>query len=170
MDAHMKTATLVSVEEYLHKSYRPDREYVDGEIQERNLGEKDHSKFQMAVAAYFYGRRREWGIQVWPEQRVQVKPTRFRVPDLCVTIGEPDEQIFTTPPFIVVEVLSPEDTVARLMERVRDYWDFGVRNIWIIDPKERCGFRASPKGVEVADVLRTEGEPMITLEVMLLFE
>jgi hypothetical protein len=41
-----KTSTLIPIEEYLHTSYHPDREYVDGDIQERNLGEKDHSKLQ----------------------------------------------------------------------------------------------------------------------------
>ena len=59
--------------------------------------EKDHSKVQMALAAYLYARRKEFGIQVFPEQRVQINATRYRVPDICVTIGEPDEQIFRTP-------------------------------------------------------------------------
>ena len=31
------------MEEYLATSYRPDCDYVDGEIEERNLGEKEHS-------------------------------------------------------------------------------------------------------------------------------
>jgi hypothetical protein len=39
----MSSATLVSVQEYLATCFRPDREYVDGEIQERNLGEQPHS-------------------------------------------------------------------------------------------------------------------------------
>jgi hypothetical protein len=39
----MSSATLVSVQEYLATSFRPDRDYVDGEIQERNLGERPHS-------------------------------------------------------------------------------------------------------------------------------
>ncbi len=36
-------ATLqISLEEYLRTSYHPDRDYVDGEVQVRNLGEFDH--------------------------------------------------------------------------------------------------------------------------------
>jgi len=42
----MGSATLISVEEYLRSSYSPDREYVDGEIVERNLGEKTHGRIQ----------------------------------------------------------------------------------------------------------------------------
>ena len=109
-------------------------------------------------------------LRVWPEQRIQVKPTRFRVPDVCVTIGEPDEQIFTTPPYIVIEVLSPEDTVAALMERIRDYSTFGVPNIWIIDPRARCAWTASRGALQPTEILRTEGEPEVTLNVAALFE
>ena len=48
----MPTGTLISVEEYLATSYRPDCDYVDGRIEERNLGELDHSSLQTAVAVF----------------------------------------------------------------------------------------------------------------------
>lgn len=50
-----------------------------------------------------------------PEQRA---PTRFRVPDVCVVKGEPAEQIFHTPPFICIEVLSKDDRLIEMLERV----------------------------------------------------
>ena len=37
----MPTATLTPVSEYLSTSYRPDREFIDGIISERNVGEWD---------------------------------------------------------------------------------------------------------------------------------
>ena len=40
----MDATTLVSVEEYLSSVYEPECDYVDGEIEDRNVGEKDHSK------------------------------------------------------------------------------------------------------------------------------
>ena len=43
---NMKTETFVSVEEYLKTSYEPECDYVDGEVQERNVGERDHSILQ----------------------------------------------------------------------------------------------------------------------------
>jgi hypothetical protein len=76
----MGSATLISVAEYLTTAYSPDRDYIDGEVVERNLGELDHSSIQMAIAVALHERRREWGIHVYPEQRVQVKATRFRIP------------------------------------------------------------------------------------------
>jgi len=82
----MSSATLISVQEYVATSYRPDRDYVDGELQERNLGELEHSLLQTAVVAWFWTRRKEWNVLPVVEQRVQVAPTRFRVPTLrcCV--------------------------------------------------------------------------------------
>jgi hypothetical protein len=45
---YMERSTLISVEEYLNTSYRPDREYIDGALLERNVGERAHSRLQMA--------------------------------------------------------------------------------------------------------------------------
>jgi hypothetical protein len=42
---------LISVEEYSSMSYRPDCDFVDGEVIERNFGTKDHSKLQGRIYA-----------------------------------------------------------------------------------------------------------------------
>ena len=91
----MATGSLVSIEEYLSTSYRPDRDYVDGVVMERNSGEDDHARLQGKLVAYYDRRGKQWGIRVVPEQRVQVSSSRFRIPDVCVIvdIGKP-EQIF----------------------------------------------------------------------------
>src|SRR5947207_11210639 len=118
----MSTATSISLEEYLSTCYRPDCDYVDGEVLERNFGEYDHAKLQKKLILYFGNRESELGIHVVPEQRVQVSPTRFRIPDVCGVAGkEPDEQIFTKPPALCIEILSPEDTMTRMLERIGDY-------------------------------------------------
>ena len=55
----MATGTVISVSEYLSTMYRPDCDYVDGEVQERNLGEYDHGKIQLFLGVLFYGKRIE---------------------------------------------------------------------------------------------------------------
>jgi hypothetical protein len=72
----MGAATLVSVEDYLSTSYSPDREYIDGRIVERNLGEKTHSSIQTNIILYLGPRLKELGIKVYAEQRVQVEIAR----------------------------------------------------------------------------------------------
>lgn len=131
----------VSVSEYLATSYRPDCDYVDGEVQERNLGEKEHAILQGALNFIFLTNRKAWNIEVYPELRVQVSATRFRVPDITVTPAALKwERILRTPALLFVEVLSPEDTMGRLRQRVDDYLKFGTEHIWVIDPEQRKGY------------------------------
>ncbi len=149
---------LVSVEEYLHTVYEPDCDYVDGELVDRNVGEKNHAKAQWEILFYLRTRREEWNIFPIQETRVQVSRTRYRVPDICVFVGEePDEQIFTRPPFLVVEILSPEDRMSRMQEKIDDYFAFGVEYVWVVDPKTQRAWIYRPEGMrEVHDgTLRT---------------
>jgi len=166
----MATGTLISVSEYLTTSYSPDRDYVDGVVVERNMGEKDHSRLQGMLVGYLILRRKEWGIHVFPEQRVQVKPTRFRIPDICVVAGaEPDEQIFTAPPLVCIEILSKDDRWSQVQERIDDYLAFGVRHVWVIDPRSRKAYEFASEGMHEVKELRTQ-EPEISIPLQALFE
>ena len=167
----MKSAALIPVEEYLRTTYRPDREYVEGEVLERNLGERDHSTLQREFIVYFHVRKREWNVSVYPEQRIQVAPRRFRVPDICVYAGAPPkERVFRTPPFICIEILSPEDRLARVQDRIDDYLKFGVRYVWLINPENRRAWVYTQAGnSEVKDgSLRTEN-PSLTVSLNEIF-
>ena len=154
----MPTSALVSVEEYLNTSYHPDCDYVDGRVVERNLGELDHSSLQTEISFYFRSRRTQWGVHPFVEQRVQVSPTRFRIPDICVLVGAfPTEQIFRTPPFLAIEVLSKKDRKRDVQEKIDDYLRFGVSCVWVIDPRSRDGWEHTTAGIHPATdgILRT---------------
>ena len=160
----METGTLIPVQEYLGSSYHPDREYIDGFLLERNLGERDHSELQTELAIYLGGLRRKLGIHVFVEQRIQVSRDRFRVPDLCVVAGlKPPELIFHNPPFLCIEILSKNDRVEEMQERIQDYLAFGVPYVWLINPRTRwaCSY-TSGLIMEASDrVLRTESPEII---------
>jgi Uma2 family endonuclease len=145
----MSSATLVSVQAYLATSYRPDRDFVDGELLERNWGELEHSLLQGAIFAWFWTRRKEWNILPLVEQRVQVTTTRFRVPDVTVLgPNQAREPIITGPPLILIEVLSKDDTLRSMRERVDDYLNFGVQHVWILDPATKRAYVCSPTGFQ----------------------
>lgn len=148
----------VSLHAYLNTSYRPDCDYLDGELLERNVGEWDHSRLQMLLSQYLFSQEKQLGIVVVPEQRVQVKARRFRVPDITVIAGDPPKgPIITEPPFLCIEILSPSD---RLTDD--DYLSFGVRFVWLIDPKARKAYVYSPDGIrEVRDGVLATGNPNI---------
>ncbi len=132
----MQTAQLVSPRQYLASVYEPDAELVNGVIEERPMGEKDHGKWQLAIQLWFAQHREAWGIEVYPEVRLQTGATNYRVPDVLVLdAGAPDEQIITHPPLAVFEILSPEDRVQRVMRKLLDYQSMGIAGIYLVDPQ-----------------------------------
>lgn len=153
------TRAPISVEEYLTTVYESDCDYVDGEVLERNMGERDHAWLQTALGAYFFALRKKLKITALTEIRIQVKATRFRIPDICIVLGDTDERILTRPPFLCIEILSSEDRWSRVEARINDFLAFGVAYVWVIDPETKQTYIATAsEGLrEVKDrVLRTE--------------
>lgn len=139
---------LISVREYLTTSYHPDCDYVDGRIEERNVGEYDHGYLQILLGHLFMTNRSAWGVLALTDVRTQVSSTRFCVPDLSILrAGAPRERILTHPPLIVVEILSPEDRLSRIQDKIDDYLSFGVENIWILAPERRFAWTATKEGL-----------------------
>ena len=115
---------------------------------------------------------KRWGIRALTEQRVQVTPRRFRVPDVCVLgPGAPREEVVRQPPFLCIEILSKEDTMSRMLERIEDYLGMGVPNVWVIDPWRRRGYHYTPDGMQEAKggVLRTSN-PDLAVPLAALFD
>ena len=138
----MATTTHVPVEVYLRSSYEPDAEYVDGNIEERPMGEFDHASWQQAILKWFWQHEKEWGIRSLPELRVRVAATRYRVPEVTVRDrSRPIEKIIPYPPLAVFEVLSPEDRLQRLKRKLEDYKTMGIPEIWVIDPQDSTFYR-----------------------------
>jgi Uma2 family endonuclease len=143
----MATTTLIPLEEYLRTSYEPDRDYVDGVLEERNVGEWNHGDLQSELVHRLRSRGREWNIRAAMEVRVRVSRTRVRIPDVCVTSREyPVEQVVTRPPLVCVEVLSPEDRWSRVEKRVEDFLAMGVPHVWVFDPEGQQVFDCTPNG------------------------
>jgi Uma2 family endonuclease len=141
---------IVTVEEYLHSVYEPDMDYVDGRLEDRNVGEYDHSSLQMALARYFSERRFDWNLRIVQEQRMQITPTRYRVPDTVLFSRDQEpEQIFKRAPLVCIEVLSPKDRLSRLQARVQDYFAMGVLAVWILDPRKKIGLNC-PTGEQAS--------------------
>jgi Uma2 family endonuclease len=155
---------LISVEEYLSTGYEPDCEYDDGVIVERNLGEFEHSFLQTFLGTIFTNNMNQWGVFGLTEQRVQIKPRRFLVPDLCVLrLGTPREKILTRPPLVAIEIMSPEDTIRRASAKAVEYQEFGVEHVWVIDPSARVAYRGTPSGLELSPSgeLTVPGTPIL---------
>ena len=154
-----ETTALVPLAEYLDTTYRPDCDWIDGEVRERNLGEQPHASVQGFFTGLFIQHGVEWGVRVFPEQRVQTSAEHYRVADVCVVRRELKlEPIVRTPPLLCIEILSRDDRMSEMQERVDDYFAMGVGNVWVVDPRRRRAYTADRTGgLEAAvDVLRIE--------------
>jgi Uma2 family endonuclease len=140
----------VSEEEYLRTSYRPDCDYVDGRVEERNVGEYEHGRVQFILVRIFGIHEDEWKIVTVPGCRLQVGPKRYRIPDvLILRRGQKVNRIVREAPLLCIEVLSPEDTWARMRARLNDYLALGVEHVWCFDPEAREARRYTADGFEV---------------------
>lgn len=138
----------VSEDEYLHTSYRPDCDYVDGVVLERNLGQFDHSTLQMLILMALQAHASEWGIIVRPELRLKVSPRKYRVPDVMVlSMDAPRTAVIEQPPLLCIEVVSPDDRMKDLTGRAQDYLTLGVPETWIFDPETKQAFVYSAAGL-----------------------
>jgi Uma2 family endonuclease len=166
----MTSGTLVSEQEYLATVYEPDAEYVDGEILERAVPELDHSGLQGLIVNWLMNRRKDIGINVFPEARTQVAAHRYRVPDVAVTLGKAKGRILNEAPFLCIEIVSPEDRVSRMEEKIDDYLRFGVQYVWLIDPRKKSAWSYTREGKREAVSILTTNEPRIELPIGELFE
>jgi len=154
----MGVGTLIPVDEYLRTSFHPDCDFIDGQILERNAGKRKHAYAQTRIAAWFVHRRQNLRLEALTELRMRVSPGRVRIPDVVVSeIPLPDEEVFTTPPYLCIEVMSPDDTIAAMQDRLDDYLQFGVTNIWVVDPWKHRGWNVTSEGWATAagGIMRT---------------
>lgn len=140
--------TLIPLQEYLHTSYRPDCDYIDGTIIERNMGQYEHARLQGLIVTALMIRESEWHIHVLPEQRIKIREGKYRVPDVIVLAEDaPHPRVIEQPPLLCIEVLSPEDRLGEIVDRAHDYWALGVEATWIFDPVQKRAYVYSADGL-----------------------
>lgn len=153
----------VSVEEYLSTVFEHDCEYVDGVIEERDLGEFEHAFVQGILITLFNNHRADWGVYALPEQRVQTQKRHFRVPDITILReGSKREGILTHPPLLVIEVQSPDIPLRKTELKSIEYLQFGIEHVWVIDPYARVSYVGTENGLELvrAAELAIPGTPI----------
>jgi Uma2 family endonuclease len=169
----MSTKVLMDVSEYLHFSFEgSDREYLDGEVATRNWNDIPHGDAQGNLMYRLSQLRPKLGLRVLPEITLKISPTRYRVADLAVWRNdEIGTGIPTVAPFLVVEILSPEDRMVRMLPKIQEYLSIGVEWIWIVDPQEESALlysQQNPAGA-VCNILRTEN-PAIEIPLAAAFD
>jgi len=137
-------------------------EYVDGVLVERNAGDWLHSLVQRNVILALS--RRYPHIYALPELRSQIKATHFRLPDVCVLLQALKTSVLLDPPFVAIEILSEDDRMTRVIERLLEFAAIGTPHIWVIDPrlKKMFTFHGHTLQEVEGDIIAT-GDPRLEL-------
>ena len=160
----MSVETLLPVEEYLNTSYSPDREYRDGVLVERNVGDKAHAFLQIALGAYVHRRRKQWDVHVYTELRVKVRGEWYPIPDVCIyALPDFEGRYPERPPLLWIEILSHDDRMINVWNKANELVELGVPYVWIIDPNTLESELRTAHGVEqVPDkTLRIPNAPIV---------
>ena len=129
----MSVGTLVPLAEYLATAYDPDVEYVDGMLVERNVGDWLHSLIQRNLIVALS--RKYPHLFAVPELRSRTKETRYRLPDVSVLISPPGTRFLLKAAHIAIEILSEDDRMSQVLEKLAEYEAAGVAHIWLVDPR-----------------------------------
>lgn len=107
--------------------------------------------------AYALPRRLGWAVGEvtfdFGPQRNQRRPDVAFVPRSAEEVSCPsgdDPAAWTTVPALAVEVVSPSNTAGEIEDKVLDYFDAGVGQVWVIHPlKRRVYVYRSPTDTQV---------------------
>ena len=145
MESMSPTTTLISVDEYLRTSYKPNCEYRDGVVTQKALPTYKHSQAQGQVSMLIYGHCPSFAVGI--ELTCRLSENRYLVPDVAVLRKDRIQDPYPTEPIhLCVEILSIEDRFSEVVAKCEEYQAWGVPMIWIIDPVNlvACG-RIMPK-------------------------
>jgi Uma2 family endonuclease len=161
---------IISADEYLKSSYHPDREYVDGVLVERGEPTIAHALLQVILCSHLSAYRKQFHFEPLPTVRTQiVERSRYRIPDLMLcSVPLPAGKIVTSIPWVVIEMLSPDDRLSEQLARFRDYKQIGVLHMVLLDPEGLTAYRfenrALIEGPLISLELPTGGLPFDTEE------
>ncbi|MEP6961077.1 MAG: Uma2 family endonuclease, partial [Acidobacteriota bacterium] len=156
----MSTTALVSVEEYLRTSEKPNREYREGVLFPKAMPTKLRALIQYALLMLL----RNQGVQPFPELTVRISPTKYLVPDVAVADDFPGDYP-TEAVRVCCEILSPKDRVGTMLAKCEEYHAWGVPYCWVIDPVKRAAweYHSSGEPTRVTEMLRA-GEIAIRVQ------
>jgi len=122
-------------------------ELVEGELRRMPPAGHEHGDVTMNIAAPLHRHVKSNGLgKVYAAETgflLQTNPDTIRAPDVAFIQRERVEQVSKSTsywpgaPDLVVEVVSPGDTVSRVEEKVQEWLKFGVRLVWVVSPKLR---------------------------------
>lgn len=143
--AFMKTQHPASIEDLLGTPEDGQKyELVDGEILVSPGGAR-HSKVgsQILHLLKLAADERDPGEVYGPDVGILLPNGNVRSPDVCIVRrerlpgGESPEGFLELIPDLAVEVLSPNDRMRQVADKIGEFLECGVPLVWLVDPESR---------------------------------
>jgi Uma2 family endonuclease len=120
-------------------------ELIDGTLVEKTMGAVESMlNFEFGMFLGPFVKQHRLGIVLTADGMVRLMPGKVRLPDTCFISWDrlpgrraPASPILDLAPDLAVEVLSTGNTKAEMERKLREYFEAGVRLVWLIDPKPR---------------------------------
>ena len=150
----MTAPVRVSIDDFLAmEETKPYLELIDGEVVEKAMPNPFHGAMVATLiwklSNYIEGSKE--GRVLTEVRHLQDDEQRIYLPDVSVTLKgrfpRGVQRVVQVRPDFAIEVLSPDDRAARVLEKVQFYLRAGVQLVWLVDPELRVVFVYRP-GVE----------------------
>jgi Uma2 family endonuclease len=139
---------LLTAEQFDNYPFDEDKRYEldEGELIEMPKPAFKHNQALMVLSGemYQFFKKNPIGIGSSSENLYAMGIRTRLAPDFAVILGDKREElqdatVIPLIPEIVVEMLSPDDQARRMHRKVKQYFDAGVKEVWVLDPATAIG-------------------------------
>src|SRR5882724_9935172 len=131
-----------AIEEFLRTPENERCEYAHGEQWEKPLANRQHAEVHglLGSALVQYGQKNGNGVPLsaWHHRFGPEDDIRIYAPDLVFVCSPRSTQL---PDYadcasdVMIEIVSPSESAARLTAKVQFYLHNGARSVWVVDPE-----------------------------------
>ncbi len=136
----------MTAEEFARYPFEEDKRYEldDGELIVTGRPPYNHNRVVKNLLLAVVGFVEESGIgeALISENVYALAPSICRSPDLSIILGDHSDElrgatVIPITPGAVMEVLCEIDTVRTIHRKLRQYFEAGVKEVWLVDPEAR---------------------------------
>jgi Uma2 family endonuclease len=143
-------------------------ELIDGVLVEKTMSSyESYLAVLIGVLMSNHVRPLKLGIVLGADGMLKITPDQIRIPDVCFIAKEKlpgkfslDIPVASLIPDLAVEVLSTNNTHEEMEEKLDEYFEVGVREVWYVDPQLKqvrvYETRASVRVLTEADTLESQ--------------
>lgn len=137
------TKTLLTAEQFDNYPFEEDKRYEldEGELIEMTRPAYKHNRVlkNLLFELETYFRKNGLGEALISENLYALSANTRRSPDVAVILGDRHEELKNAKvipiiPEIAAEVLSPSETPRMIHRKLKQYFEAGVKEVWLIDP------------------------------------